>query len=484
MIGLAYEPTWESLRRHAVPAWFADAKLGIMVHWGVYSVPAFRNEWYPRFMYQEGSEQYHHHRARWGDQQRFGYKDFIRLFKGESFDADAWVELFAKAGARYLVTVAEHHDGFAMYATDRSEWNAVRMGPRRDVVGELALAAREHGLIPGVSNHRAEHWWFFDGGRKFPSDVQDTRFGGFYGPAVAASPDAEFESPAWRSRDWQPRPDAAFLEDWLARCCDLVDAYRPQVFYFDWWIEQLAFEPYLRRFAAHYYNRAEEWGTEVVLEHKFEALPPGVGVYDIERGKLDHIREGHWQTDTSVSYQSWGFVDADEFKTAATIVGDLVDVVSKNGNLLLNIGPRSDGTIPEQAEQLLRAVGAWLSVNGEAIYGTQPWHTPGEGPTDVVQGPMREREDRPFTPQDVRFTARDDCLYAICMGWPGETATIKSLGKGSALPEEAITQVQMLGADEPLAWFQDERGLHVRTPSTRPCAHAYAFRIRRKENRD
>lgn len=476
---LTFQPSWESLRKHSVPSWFGDAKVGIFVHWGVYSVPAFANEWYPRFMYQQGSPQFHHHRATWGDHTQFGYKDFIPLFKGERFDPDAWVDVFNKAGARYLVVVAEHHDGFAMYDTARSEWNAVKMGPKRDVVGELTRAAHNHGLIPGVSNHRAEHWWFFDGGRKFPSDVKDPRYDALYGPAVMASPD-DVDSPAWRDRDWQPRPDSAFLDDWLQRCCELVDKYQPQVFYFDWWIEQAVFEPYLQRFAAYYYNRASEWGKEVVLQHKFEAFPKGTALYDIERGKLADIREDHWQTDTSVSYQSWGYVHDDEFKSPTTIVHDLVDIVSKNGNLLLNVGPKPDGTIPDKAVSLLLDVGAWLGVNGEAIYGTHPWHTFGEGTTSIVEGHMREREDKPFTAEDVRFTTKDDCLYAICLGWPGETARVKSLGSHSLVPANSIEQIQMLGSSQSLAWSQDESGLQIRTPSQRPCDHAYTFRIRRK----
>jgi len=330
-----FEPTWGSLKNYSVPQWYMDAKFGIFIHWGVYSVPAFANEWYPRNMYIQGRPEFEHHVKTYGSQSKFGYKDFIPQFKAEKFDAERWVSLFKDAGAKYVVPVAEHHDGFAMYDCSFSDWTAAKKGPKRDIVGELAAATRKQGLFFGVSSHRAEHWWFFDGGRKFDSDVQDPQYDGLYGPAQMASPVSH--SDAWRSKDWTPRPDAKFLEDWLARTCELADRYQPQLIWFDWWIEQVVFEPYLQRFAAYYYKRAAEWQKGVAINHKFEAFPEGVAVLAIERGQLKDIRPFFWQTDTAISKNSWGYVKEQDYKTAGYIIGDLVDIVSKNGSLLLNV---------------------------------------------------------------------------------------------------------------------------------------------------
>lgn len=470
-----YEPTWESLKAYCLPGWYQDAKFGIFIHWGVYSVPAFGNEWYPRSMYIRGSPEFEHHVKTYGSQSQFGYKDFIHMFKAEKFDPDAWAELLKRAGARYVVPVAEHHDGFAMYDCSVSEWTAVKMGPRRDVVGELAAAVRKQGLVFGLSSHRAEHWWFFNGGMKFDSDVQDPSFAGLYGPAMPGPAPGTEE---WKTKDWIPRPHAKFLDDWLARCCELVDKYQPQVFYFDWWIEQTVFEPYLQKFAAYYYNRGLEWDQGAIISYKNQAFPEGTAVYAVERGQLAGISPLFWQTDTSISKNSWGYVENQDYKTVTDIIGDLVDIVSKNGALLLNIGPRPDGTIPEPEREILLEVGRWLAVNGEAIYGTRPWKVFGEGPTVVSEGSFTDTKRAAFTSQDIRFTTKGNVLYAVCLGWPDEgEVNIRSLGANSLVSARAISQISMLGSPGTLSWSQDENGLKIETPAERPCQHAYAFKI-------
>jgi alpha-L-fucosidase len=471
-----YEPTWESLRDYQVPDWYLDAKFGIFIHWGAYSVPAFGNEWYPRNMYLEGSPEFEHHVRTYGPHSQFGYKDFIPLFKAEKYDPDAWAELFERAGAKYVVPVAEHHDGFAMYDCSLSEWCAAKMGPQRDIIGELAHAVRNRGLVFGLSSHRAEHWWFLDGGTKFDSDVQDPRNAGLYGPAVPSSPTKGSEG--WRSRDWTPRPNAKFLDDWLARCCELVDKYRPQLVWFDWWIEQIVFEPYLQKFASYYYNRGLEWHQGVAINYKKKAFPEGAAVYDIERGQLADINPLFWQTDTSISKNSWGYVKAQDYKTANSIVEDLVDIVSKNGCLLLNVGPKPDGTIPEPEQEVLLGIGRWLEVNGEAIYGSRPWQAFGEGPTEVSAGYFTDTQRAAFSSQDFRFTTNGNALYATCFGWPDHgKVLIKSLAAGSPVSADKITQIEMLGSPETLSWSQDQDGLSIQTPVRKPCEHACVFKI-------
>ncbi len=471
-----FEATWESLKQYRVPAWYQQGKFGIFIHWGVYSVPAFGNEWYPRNMYLEGTPEFEHHVRTYGSQKDFGYKDFIPQLTAEHFDADQCVQLFKDAGARFVVPVAEHHDGFAMYDCSFSDWTAVKMGPKRDIIGELAAATRKHGLVFGVSSHRAEHWWFMDGGRKFDSDVQDPAYEDFYGPAQPASRDMHDKAQS-ESRDWTPRPDVKYLEDWLARTCELVDKYQPQLVWFDWWIEQIIFKPYLQRFAAYLYNRAEAWGTGgAAINYKHDAFEEGSAVYDVERGQLKGISPRFWQNDTAVAKNSWGYIDGMDYKNAGDIIGDLVDIVSKNGALLLNVGPRADGTLPDQDVQILRAIGRWLAVNGEAIYDTNPWQIYGEGPTEVPEGQFTDTNRTPFTGQDFRFTTHGNTIYAIALAWPGEEAVITSLRAGSPLLSGSIAEVSMLGAG-PLAWTQDEVGLKVKTPAQKPCEDAFSFKI-------
>jgi alpha-L-fucosidase len=468
-----FRADWESLQRYEVPEWYKDAKFGIFIHWGAYSVPAFGNEWYPRNMYVPGSPEYKHHLETYGLQDKFGYKDFIPMFKAEHFDPAAWAELFKKSGAKYVVPVAEHHDGFAMYDSGLSDWTVAKMGPHRDTTGELGKAVRAAGLHFGVSSHRVEHNFFLGVGRSIPSDVNDPQYAAFYGPAhnwlsppsgVPLNDDFTYVSSAW-------------ADDWLARGAELVEKYHPDIVYFDWWIGQASIRVNLTRFAAFYYNSSLKYGDHIgVINYKDYAMQEHSAVLDLERGQLGDIRPLYWQTDTSISNKSWGYIKDDTFKSPDFVVHQLIDIVSKNGNLLLNIGPRSDGTIPEEVQQVLLDVGAWLNVNGESIYGTRPWRIFGEGPTKVAAGSFHDTDTTRYTAEDFRFTTKGNVLYAIGLDWPtnGE-AVIHALA--STAGSEHVQSVTLLGSDAKLQFDQRSDGLHVRMPAQAPTKYAYALRV-------
>ena len=468
-----FRPDWESLQKYDVPEWYKDAKFGIFIHWGVYSVPAFGNEWYPREMYQPGSEAFKHHVATYGPPDKFGYKDFIPMFKAEHFDAAAWAQLFKKAGAKYVVPVAEHHDGFAMYDSGLSDWTAAKIGPHRDTTGELAKAVRAQGLHFGVSSHRVEHNFFLGVGRQIPSDVNDPQYAALYGPAhtwlmnPAGTPlndDFTYVSSAW-------------ADDWLARGAELVEKYHPDIVYFDWWIGQASIRPDLTRFAAFYYNDSLKYGDHVgVINYKDYAMQEHSGVLDVERGEFGDIRPIYWQTDTSVSNRSWGYIQNDTFKSAEFVVHQLIDIVSKNGNLLLNIGPKSDGTIPDEVQSVLLDVGAWLNVNGEAIYGTRPWRIYGEGPTKVAAGSFHDTDTAKYKSEDFRFTPKGAVLYAIGLAWPtnGEVM-IHSLTQ--MVGNEHVRSVALLGRSGKLQFEQRSDGLYLQLSAQAPAKYAYALRV-------
>lgn len=437
----SYTDTWDSLCEHPTPKWYEKGKFGIFIHWGVYSVPAFGNEWYPRNMYKKGSSENLHHVKKYGTLDKFGYKDFIPMFKAEKFDPSQWAELFKEAGAQFVVPVAEHHDGFKMYASELGSWNSTEMGPMRDVLGELKTEIEERNMVLGASTHRAENYWFFNGAREIPeADVNNPEYAALYGAAAGITRD--------HSSIYDNSPTEEHMETWLAHTCELVDKYHPKLIFFDWWIQQYAWKPYLRKFAAYYYNRAEQWGVEVAIDAKFDAYVHGSAVKDLERGQLDHITPDLWQNDTSVARNSWGYTEGNDYKKPSDIVLDLVDVVSKNGALLLNIGPKPDGTIPAEDTQILREIGKWLKVNGEAIYGTRYWKVFGEGPTVVPEGHFTDTYEKKFTSEDIRFTSRGNHIYATVLHWPenGEIH-IKSLGNHMKFLKSSIKDVELLGTD-------------------------------------
>ncbi len=456
-----FSDDWDSLGNYQVPEWYRNAKFGIFIHWGVYSVPAFGNEWYPRHMYIQGSPEFEHHIETYGNHKDFGYKDFIPMFTAPKFDPQEWARLFKEAGARYVVPVAEHHDGFQMYKSELSKYNAFNMGPKRDVLGELFKAFRAEGLAAGASTHRAEHWFFMGHGKQFDSDIKEPLVrGDFYWPAQP--------EPGFHDLYGKPEPTEEFLEDWLLRCCEIVDQYRPKIVYFDWWIQHNAFKPYIKKFAAYYYNRAHEWGQEVVINYKHDAFMFGTAVVDIERGQFAEAKPYFWQTDTAIAKNSWCYTEYNSYKTAYQIICDLVDIVSKNGTLLLNVGPKADGTIAEEERQVLLDIGKWLQINGEAIYDSKVWRESGEGPTQIPEGQFTDNDEKPFTPEDIRFTVRGSNLYATVLKYPQDgRVLIRSLAERDASSKPyfhgIIEDVTVLGFDEKVKWIRSEEGLLIQT---------------------
>ena len=459
--------TWESVRaNYQTPEWFRDAKFGLFMHWGIYSVPAHGSEWYVRYMYGGNSAFVKWHAEHFGSQDKFGYKDFIPMFTAAKWDPDAWAELFKKSGAKYVIPTGEHHDGFSLWDSATNKYNAKNMGPKRDLIGDLAVAVRKKGLKFGVSNHSNNHFTFIPA---MPGSDQ-------YDPAWA-----EFYSVADRSDIARKR----FLENWVAKNFELIDQYQPDILWFDMNGNDRSWDAQKLAVAAYYYNRAIAWGKPVSISGKGASFLSGM-IMDYERqGRIlpRGLKDFAWEVDDPMG-NKFAYVTEMTNKPAALLVRRLVDCVSMNGNYLLNISPKADGTIPEEQQKRLLAMGRWLEVNGEAIYGSRPWVRYGEGPyydappdTSRPPGP----DDPPsesYSSSEIRFTTQKDTLYAIVLDWPGKQATITALASGAVQPSMGrIEKVELLGHAGALEFTQDTAGLHVKFPYEKPCDFAYALRI-------
>ncbi|MGD0097000.1 MAG: alpha-L-fucosidase [Terracidiphilus sp.] len=472
--GGPYRPDWETLRNHEIPQWFKDAKLGIFIGWGIYAVPGAVNEWYPHNMYKPVDPAHDDFVKRMGSFDKFGYKDFIPSFRAEKFDPNDWAALFKKSGAKYVIPIAEHHDGFAMYDSDLSDWTAAKMGPHRDVLAELSKATREAGLHFGFSYHRAEHNYYYGEGRHIRSDVNDPKYASFYGPAHEWLVDPNYLP----TDEWTYVSDA-WLRDWLARSVELVEKYKPELIYFDGGNGQPAYRSSMTEFTAFYDNYIFRNHIDGVITLKGYAMEPTAGARDFERSMRTDIDPRHWQTDTAISNLSWGYMEHDDFKTPDLLIHQLVDTVSKNGNLLLSIGPRADGTIPDEVRSILLEIGAWLDRNGEAIYATEPWTISGEGPTEIKTGFGADQEMKPYSASDFRFTQKDGNLYVISLACPQDgTASVRALGLAGEAKGTTIEEVSLLGSSQRVEWLRTTGALNLKLPQDAACKYGFALRVK------
>jgi alpha-L-fucosidase len=499
----AFQPEWDSLKQYKAPGWFRDAKFGIWAHWTAQCVPE-QGDWYARRMYVQGDAANTFHVQTYGHPSQVGFMEIDNLWKAERWDPSALLDLYVKAGAKYFVALANHHDNFDAYDSAHHPWNSVRVGPKRDIVGTWATLARGRGLRFGVTNHSAHAWhWFqtaygydpegdragvrYDAFRLRKEDGKGKWWDGLDPQELYTGPNMVMpdgirrikDANAWHNehdRKWTEDPppnNPAFVERWFLRCQDLIDKYDPDLLYFD--DTELPLGQAGLDIAAHFYNsNVTRRGTlEAVLTSK--GLRPdhvGAMVLDIERGRADRILPSAWQTDTCIG--DWHYrrslFEQHRYKTADTVIKMLVDIVAKNGNLLLNVPLRGDGTIDEDERTVLADVAAWMATNGEAIYGTRPFAVFGEGPPDVKgSGNFNENSARPYTGEDIRFTAKGNVLYAFALAWPaGGRLTINSLGHATGHYPRQIGRIELVGnGGKPLPFTRGEQALVVTLPPER-----------------
>jgi alpha-L-fucosidase len=516
-----FQPTWESLtQNYHCPEWFRDAKFGIWAHWSAQCVPE-QGDWYARRMYLQGDPVYAYHAKTYGHPSRFGFMEIENLWKAERWEPEKLMALYKRAGAKYFFSLADHHDNFDAYNSKYHAWNSVNFGPKKDIVGTWAKVARAHGLKFGVSNHSAHSWhWFqaaygydaegplagvrYDAARLTKTDGKGKWWEGldpqdlYTGPNIKI-PDGITSIKAmddWHEKNdrvWSENPppnNPAFTERWFLRCQDLVDNYRPDIIYFD--NSELPLGQAGLDIVAHFYNAnlaRNKGGLNVVVNAK-HMKPEHVRavVEDIERGVATGIRPDPWQTDTCIGewHYSRAVAEQNRYKTVDQVVDMLLDIVSKNGNLMLSVPVRGDGTIDDREVAFLEGLARWMDRNGEGIFGSRPWKIFGEGPSTVEKpesgqfGGARDVRSTPYTSEDIRFTTKGDSLYAYLLAVPGEPrAVIRSLAKDS--PHAVgmkIEEVSLLGGRGKLEWSQNEQGLLVKLPDSSPGEHAIGLRIK------
>jgi len=508
-----FKPNWDSLSSYQTPEWFRDAKFGIWAHWGPQCQPEC-GDWYARGMYVEGSWQYKYHVEKYGHPSKFGFKDVINEWKAELWDPESLVSLCKQAGAKYFMALANHHDNFDLFKSKyQKNWNSTRVGPKKDLIGGWEKAARRNGLRFGVSVHAAHAWSWMETAQRadkngtfkgIPYDGKLTQAGGqgkwwdgldpqeLYAQNHPLSENSLDDGTIYKQWNWGNGvtvPSKEYCEKFYNRTIDLINEYDPDMVYFDdtvlplWPVSDAGL-----RIAAHMYNRSfkKKGKVEAVIYGKIlDEVQRKCMVWDIERGQSNVIEPLPWQTDTCIG--SWhydrGIYNNKSYKSAKTVIHTLADVVSKNGNLLLNIPVRGNGTIDELEHAIVVEVGEWMAANSEAIYDTRPWKLFGEGPAtetaSAMSGPgFNEGSGKPFGASDIRFTTKNGLVYATVLGWPENgQVLIKSMKKGGANLDKEVSAVEMVGSGEKLKFSGTNEGLLVMLNEKPKLSYAFALKI-------
>ena len=506
----AFQPTWESLSSYQCPPWFRDAKFGIWAHWGAQCQPEM-GDWYARSMYIEGSPDYKFHTTNYGHPSAFGFKDVINTWKADKFDPEKLIALYKKAGAQYFVMMANHHCNFDNYDSKYQPWNSTKIGPKKDLVGMWEKATREAGLHFGVTVHAGRAWDWYEvsqlsdktgpkasvpyDGKLTKADGKGLWWEGLDPQDLYAQNHKPNSDPVDRknpNRTPGDRPSAEYCLKFYHRTIDLIDKYKPDLLYFDDSVLPLrgVSEAYGLNIAAHLYNssaKGHNGRNEAVMNTKgLNEQQRRCLIWDIERGVSTRVEPFVWQTDTCIG--SWHYnrsiYTRHGYKTATQVIHMLLDIVSKNGNLLLNIPVRGDGSIDEDEVAFLQHLAAWMTVNSESIFDTRPWKIFGEGPAVVEKaeagrfGGATDVRKQGYTAQDYRFTTRNGVLYATALAWPADgKLTVRTLGAGAPGIQGEATSVELLGCKEKLMFKRDPAGLVVTLPAQKPCEHAFVLKI-------
>ncbi len=460
-----YQPNFESLKQHvAAPEWFQDAKLGIYFHWGPYSVPAYGSAWYPANMYLKGNKVNEFHEKNFGTIEEFGYADFIPMFTAEHFDAEEWAELFKMTGARFAGPVAQHHDGFAMWDSQINPWNSADMGPKRDITGEMFEALRKRNIKTIATLHHARNG---QRNANTPEYWGENGFNSHYPyhpdlPTASTDPKLRMLFGNWENID-------DFNQYWFDQVVEVVDKYKPDILWYDSWLNMIP-EQKINEMLAYHFNSGLKNNQEVVVCSKHQDIPWEYGIDDMEQGGRRDIYPLPWMTDITLGNSRWMYVEGEEYKDAALVVRNMIDVWSKNGTVLLNVSPRADGIINQEQREILKDIGAWMEVHGEAVYDTRPFHIFGYGTASASDASHDGQSAKiKYSAKDVRYTVAKDqkSMYVFFLGIPTPGKTIKMRAIGGFhrnQPPSPIKDIKLIGSDAIVPWKLTPQTLLITMP--------------------